>query len=134
MDYILASALRQYGSLPDTVISYDIVCFWEKYFLDRFRSFPDHIKFEIPEGVKELRYAIPKYHFRAHREEGHNKFSLHYMTGVGHVCGEQIERTWPKHSEIANSTQEMGHGSREDTIGDHLGFTNWCIMVKLGKL
>ena len=106
MDYILASALRQYGRLPDTIISYDIVCFWEKYFLERFRSFPYHIKFEIPQGVKELRYAIPKYHFRAHREEGHNKFSFHYMKGVGRVCGEQIERTWPKHSEIAGSTQE----------------------------
>jgi hypothetical protein len=132
MDYILASCLKTWGELPDTMVSYDIVCFWEKLFRERLKNFPDHIKFEVPTGRNGLRYAIPKYHFRAHKEEGHNKYSLHYLKGVGRVCGEQIERTWPKHSEIAGSTQEMGPGSRKDTIGDHLAYTNWCITRKLG--
>ena len=133
MDYIVASALKNYGIIPDTILSYNIVCFWEKHLLQRLLTIPDHIKFELPAGVGPLRYAIPKYHFRAHKEEGHNKYSFNYMKGVGRVCGEQIERTWPKHSEVAGSTGAMGPGSREDTLSDHLGYTNWCIMTGLGK-
>ena len=133
MDYIVASCLKIYGELPKTVTSYDIVCYWSKLFLERMKMFPDHIKFNIPQGPGGLRYAIPKYHFRAHKEEGHNKFSFHYMNGVGRVCGEQIERTWPKHSELAGSTSEMGHGARQNTLDDHLGCSNWRVVTNLGK-
>ena len=114
------------------VLSYDIICQWVINWLKRWsaNNFPSHLRIEIPHG--ELHYVIPKYHFNGHKEEGHNKYSLNYMPGVGRVCGEQIERTWPKHSEIAGSTTEMGPGSRRDTIVDHLGFTNWRITISFG--
>ena len=132
MDFIVATALKIYGELPPLVISYDIVCQWALRFLERIRNFPVHLQVELPNGPGELRFAIPKYHFRAHKEEGHNKYSLHLMKGVGRVCGEQIERTWPKHSETAGSTREMGPGSRHDTLEDHFNYTNWRVLVSLG--
>ena len=114
------------------VLTYDIACQFELYFVQRLESFPSHLQIELPSGPGELRWAIPKYHFRAHKEEGHNQYSLHLMSGVGRVCGEQIERTWPKHSETAGSTREMTPGNRKDTLQDHFQHTNWCIYVSMG--
>ena len=132
MDYSVASTLKALGIIPRLVISYDIVCQWAIRFLERILLFPPHVQPELPQGPGELWYAIPKYHFRAHKEEGHTQYSLHYMHGVGRVCGEQIERTWPKHSETAGSTREMAPGSRHDTLEDHFGYTNWRVLVSLG--
>ena len=132
MDYIVCSTLALEPRIIRLVLSYDIVCQWAEYFLQRIANFPAHVRITLPDGPGDLRYAIPKYHFRAHKEEGHTQYSLHYMTGVGRVCGEQIERTWPKHSETAGSTREMGPGSRHDTLEDHFGYTNWRVVVSLG--
>ena len=136
MDFIVGAALklmRDAGALPPLVLSYDIVCQWALKFLERLRGLPDQARVELPNGPGELRFAIPKYHFRAHKEEGHTQYSLNLMPGVGRVCGEQIEWTWPKHSETAGSTKEMGHGSRRDTLEDHFGYTNWCVLISLGE-
>ena len=135
MDYIVSSALKlaaRVGQLPPLVISYDIVCQWAIRFLERLRSLPEQASADLPSGPGELRFAIPKYHFRAHKEEGHTQYSLNLMPGVGRVCGEQIERTWPKHSETAGSTREMRPGSRKDTLEDHFGYTNWSVLVSMG--
>ncbi|KAF7797869.1 hypothetical protein EIP86_009075, partial [Pleurotus ostreatoroseus] len=132
MDYIVASTLSLRNEHTPTVISYDIACQWAIHLKRRWQEFPSHLQVELPEG--ELRYAIPKYHFRAHKTKGHNQYSLHLMKGVGRVCGEQIERNWPKHSETAASTREMGPGSRHDTLEDHFGYANWRVYVNLGQL
>lgn len=133
MDYIVISMLNLRGELTKLVISYDIVCQWALFFRERIKTFPTHMQIELPQGVDELRYAIPKYHFRAHKEKGHNQYSLNLIHGVGRSCGEQIERNWPKHSETAASTREMGPGSRHDTLEDHFGYANWRVYVSLGK-
>ena len=132
MDYLVAACLKFRLVLTLLLISYDIVCQWALRFAERMRTLPPHVRVELPTAPGELRYAIPKYHLRAHKEEGHNKYSLNLMPGVGRVCGEQIERTWPKHSETAGSTREMGPGSRHDTLEDHFGYTNWRVFVSLG--
>ena len=133
MDYLVAATLKLRIVLTLLLISYDIVCQWARYFAERMQRLPVAVQVELPTQPGELRYAIPKYHLRAHKEEGHNQYSLHLMKGVGRVCGEQIERTWPKHSETAGSTREMGPGSRRDTLEDHFGYTNWRVYVSLGQ-
>ena len=114
------------------VISYDIACQWATHFLSRVDTLPEHLRFEIPDGG-QLRYAIPKFHFRAHKGEGHDQFSLHLMPGVGRVDGEEIERNWSRHNQVAYSTREMGPGSRHDTLEDHFGSANWQKFVGIGR-
>lgn len=131
MDYIVVSGLKAYGELPEKLFkTYDIACMYGEHFEERIKLFPPHVQITLPTGG--VTYAIPKYHFRAHKEKEHSQFSLHLLKGVGRVCGEQIERTWPKHSETAGSTREMGPGSRHDTLEDHFGYTNWRVFVTIG--
>ena len=90
MDYIVGSALKLMaaaGMLPPLVLSYDIVCQWALKFLERLRGLLEQARVELPAGPQELRYTIPKYHFRAHKEEGHTQYSLNLMPGIGRVCG-----------------------------------------------
>ena len=123
MDYIFASAYRFLNANGKITVSYDIACQWAKQVLFRLARLPDHVRLEIPEG--ELRYVIPKYHWRAHKEADHNRYSLNYLPGSARIDGEEIERVWAKQDAIAASTREMGPGSRHDTLEDHFGWTNW---------
>ncbi|KAF7796504.1 hypothetical protein EIP86_007682 [Pleurotus ostreatoroseus] len=131
MDYIFLSALSHVGRRLRKVASYDITCQWIVHLLECMREFPAHLHIHVPDG--EIRYVIPKYHFRAHREENHNKFSLNLLPGVGRTDGEEIERNWSRHDGTAGSTREMGPGSRHDTLEDHFGFANWQKFVKIGE-
>ena len=84
VDYVFLSSLIGVTILY-LLATYDIACQFELYFVQRLESFPSHLQIELPSGPGELRWAIPKYHFRAHKEEGHNQYSLHLMSGVGRV-------------------------------------------------
>ncbi|GJE98768.1 CxC2 domain-containing protein [Phanerochaete sordida] len=130
VDYVMASFLALYGQRPSSVFSYDIACQWAKHFRERIQSFPAHLRVELPEG--EVRYAIPKYHFNAHKEKDHNQYSLNLMPGVGRTDGEEPERNWSRHDGAAPSTREMGPGSREDTLEAHFDFANWRKYVDMG--
>ena len=114
------------------VISYDIACQWATNFSARVKNLPEHVRFEVPTGG-QLRYAIPKFHFRAHKPEGHDQFSFYVMLGVGRVDGEEIERNWSRNNNVAYSTREMGPGSRHDTLEDHFAFANWQKYTGLGE-
>ncbi|KAF7797546.1 hypothetical protein EIP86_008746 [Pleurotus ostreatoroseus] len=132
MDYLVLSALRALGELPPLVLSYDVICQWIIHFWQRVQEFSEDLRID-PENVN-FRYAIPMYHFRAHKEKDHNKYSLHLLEGVGRSCCEGIERNWPKHEETAASTREMGPGSRHDTLEDHFQYANWRVYTSLGSL
>ena len=132
MDYLVLSTLRALGVLPPLVLSYDIVCQWCLNFWERVLEFPEPLRLE--QDQVDIRYAIPMYHFRAHKEKGHNKYSLHLLEGVGRSCCEGIERNWPKHEETAASTREMGPGSRHDTLEDHFQYANWRVYTSIGEL
>ena len=133
MDYIVAAALKAWGDISSLVISYDIVCQWAKWFLERLCQMPPHLQITLPSGPGELRYAIPKYHWRAHKEKDHHQYSLNLLPGVSRTCAETPESTWAKHEGTASSTREMGPGSRLDTLEDHFGFCNWRIVVNMGE-
>lgn len=55
------------------------------------------------------------------------------MPGVGRTDGEEIERSWARHSGTASSTREMGPGSRHDTLEDHFGWSNWMKYSSMGE-
>lgn len=125
MDYLLASVITRLNpaGLP-LVLSYDIIC---QYMINLWRriadvKFPSHLRVTIPSG--DLRYAIPKYHFRGHKELGHNRFSLNLMKAAGRTDGEEVERNWARNNDTAASTREMGPGSREDTLEVHFDNVN----------
>ena len=59
--------------------------------------------------------------------------SLNFKPGVGRPDGEGIERSWAEMNQVANSTKEMGPGSRHDTLDNHFGHHNWRKYVSLGK-
>lgn len=131
IDYVVASYLSLFGRRANTVLSYDIACQWAVNLKSRIAKFPTHLQIDLPEG--EVRYAIPKYHFNAHKEKDHNKYSLNLMKGVGRTDGEEIERNWSRHDGTASSTREMGPGSREDTLESHFGYANWRKYTALGE-
>ncbi|GJF00762.1 CxC2 domain-containing protein [Phanerochaete sordida] len=124
IDYITMCALLHIpppSELP-LVLSYDIMCQWIRWLLQRIAALPSHLQIVLPVG--EVRYAIPKYHLNGHKEEGHNQYSLNFMLGVGRTDGEEVERGWSRFDATAASTREMGPGSREETLEDHFLFNN----------
>ena len=132
VDYVIASAWKLLPYALRRVISYDIACQWATHFASRVEALPAHVRFDVPQGT-QLRYAIPKFHYRAHKHDNHDQFSLHLQPGVGRVDGEEVERGWSRHNQIAYSTREMGPGSRQDTLEDHFGNANWQKNIGIGE-
>ena len=131
MDYIFASVLSHYDHFPPLIISYDIACQWSVHLRERLLNLPSHLRIELPD--ENLRYAIPKYHFNAHKASGHTGYSLNLMRGAGRTDGEEIERSWARHNQTSASTREMGPGSREDTLEDHFNYANFRKYVDMGE-
>jgi hypothetical protein len=94
---------------------------------------PDDIQIPIAAAVAAFLFAIPKFHAPAHEEKCSTPHSLNLMPGVGRTDGEGIERNWAEMNRVANSTKEMGPGSRHDTLDDHFGHHNWRKLTGLGK-
>ena len=130
MDWIVRSAIALFEGLTPLVLSYDIVCQWAIYLAQRLAALPPHLQIELPTG-NDLRYAIPKYHFNAHKTKNHNQYSLNLLR-VGRTDGEEVERNWSHHNQAATSTREMGPGSRQGTLEDHFGYANWRKCTELG--
>lgn len=132
MDYIVASTLGHYdGWYPPMVLSYDIACQWAIFLLQQLKEFPPHLRIELPS--KDLCFAIPKYHFNAHKIKDHNQYSL-YLIPAGQSDAEEPERGWSRNNPIAGSTKEMGPGSREDKLQDHMNYNNHRKYTTMGKL
>jgi hypothetical protein len=94
-------------------------------------SFPD--SWAVNLHAVKLRYAVPKFHLPAHIKKCHQDYSFNYMKEVGRTDGEAPERGWAKINGLSHSTREMGPGSRQDTINDHFGDTNWKKVIGMGK-
>lgn len=62
------------------------------------------------------------------------QYSFNLTKGIGRTNGEVPERGWANINPAAQSTKEMGLGSRHDTLDDHFGDWNWKKMIKLGKV
>ncbi|KAJ7815837.1 hypothetical protein B0H13DRAFT_2242544 [Mycena leptocephala] len=129
MDYLFFSSLI--GITVITIVaSYDIACQWSRNFLTRAKAMPDAMK--LPNWIKML-FKVPKFHLPPHVKECHGPYSFNYTKGVGRTDGEGVERNWSWLNHAARSISVMGPGSREDTIDDLCGFSNWKKTVDFGN-
>ncbi|KAG6807043.1 hypothetical protein H0H92_009022, partial [Tricholoma furcatifolium] len=110
MDYLLLSSLKD-TKIESVVISYDIAS----------------------SSIKDITFLVPKFHLPAHIEECNLSYSFNLTRGMGRTDGEAPERGWANINPIAQSTKEMGPGSRRDTIDDHFNDWNWKKKIQLGK-
>jgi hypothetical protein len=128
MDYILLGALAPIALLS-IFVSYDIACQFKVKFHERMAKLPKDI--HIPDNVS-MDWGIPKCHCPMHKVRCQAPHSLNLKPGVGRTYGEGIEWSWAEMNLVANSTKEMGPGSRHDTLDDHFGHHNWRKKVRLG--
>jgi hypothetical protein len=123
MDYIFSSILCHKDPRLRKIISYDIVCQWWKYLLERMQKLPPLVRMTLI--LEMFRFVIPKMHIHAHTMECQVKFSLNLVPGSGQTDGEGIERPWASIGAIATSTRVSGPGARHDSLDDHWSFWNW---------
>ncbi|KAJ7439837.1 hypothetical protein FB451DRAFT_1344179 [Mycena latifolia] len=116
--------------LLSIVASYDIACQWSRNFWERMKKMPAHLW--LPSGTK-VQFKVPKFHLPPHVKKCHGLFSLNYTKWVGRTDGEGVERNWSWLNMAARSISVMGPGSRDDTIDDFCGFSNWQKTVGLGN-
>lgn len=132
MDYFFYSSLAN-TAIKMIVVSYDIACQWSCNFQKRMSScFPQ--SWAINQSAVDIRFLVPKFHLPAHIAKCHQDYSFNYTRGVGRTDGEAPERGWSNLNDLAYSTREMGPGSRQDTIEDHLGDRNWMKVVGMGNV
>ncbi|KAK0462322.1 uncharacterized protein EV420DRAFT_1734532 [Desarmillaria tabescens] len=120
MDYFVLSTLTC-DMPPDLVISYNIACQWHKNLFVRISKYP----MDLQPGQLEhnILYLVPKFHLLAHILKCRNNFSFNFSA----------KRTWAATNALANSTKEMGPGSRQDTHDDHFGDYNWRKIVIMAQ-
>ena len=114
------------------VFSYDIACQWHKNLWERMKIFPPEEA--LSNSVKSVLFLVLKFHLPAHVEACNLQFSFNLTKGVGRTDGEAPERGWANINPAAQSTKEMGPGTRRDTLDDHFGDWNWKKTIKLGML
>jgi len=128
-DYIFLKTLFA-TAVMFLVISYDIACQWHKNLWERMQIFaPEEA---LSSSVRSVLFLVPKFHLPAHVEACNLQFSFNLTKGVGRTDGEAPERGWANINPAAQSTKEMGPGTRRDTLDDHFGDWNWKKTIKLG--
>ncbi|KAG6825678.1 hypothetical protein H0H92_002841 [Tricholoma furcatifolium] len=130
MDYLILSSLKD-TEIESLVLSYDIVCQWSINWHDRMMSYPRGL--QASSSIKEITFLVPKFHLPAHIEECNLSYSFNLTRGMGRTDGEAPEHGWVNINPIAQSTKEMGPGSRRDTIYNHFNDWNWKKKIQLGK-
>ncbi|KAF8191761.1 hypothetical protein BJ912DRAFT_1021968 [Pholiota molesta] len=128
MDYFILSSLHN-TQIERIVFSYDIACQWSRNLLKRCSMYP--LNSLSPGNNIEVVYAVPKFHLPAHIAPCRANYSFNFLPGVGRTDGESPERGWAAANGIANSTREMGPGSRSDTLDDHFTDYNWRKITSL---
>jgi hypothetical protein len=129
MDYMYFSSLRG-TKVQRLVVSYDIACQWHLNLLERMKQVPEPLR--LSPTIQSITYLIPKFHLPAHIKKCNLLFSFNLTPGVGRTDGEAPERGWSDINPVAQSTKEMGPGSRRDTLDDHFNDWNWKKIVNLG--
>ncbi|KAJ7880718.1 hypothetical protein B0H14DRAFT_3082659 [Mycena olivaceomarginata] len=131
MDWIIACILKHIDGRLCKIVSYDVVCQWWRYLKQRLLTLPTAVRYHLV--LKLVRFVIPKMHIKGHLIGCQDEFSLDRTPRSGQTCGEGIEQPWVHIGGVGTSTQEMGLGSREDTLNGHWGSWNWQKLVGLGE-
>lgn len=90
-------------------------------------------QFQFIAGQRVVVFCVPKFHLLAHILACQIAFSFNYTKDVGRTDGEAPERGWDDVNGAAGMTQEMGPGSRRDTLDDFLGDRNWKKVTRMGE-
>ncbi|KAF7298285.1 CxC2 domain-containing protein [Mycena chlorophos] len=129
MDYIFASMLRHVSRLLRKVISYDIVCQWNKKIFKRLAELPVFLKVVL---LREFtRFVVPKLHILGHTLDCKSKYDLNLIPGSGQTDAEGIERAWASAGGLSGSTRMMGPGARCDMLDAYWAFWNWTKVLGL---
>jgi hypothetical protein len=131
MDYLVLSSLK-FSPLETLIVSYDIVCQWNKNLWERMKTYPHSIQLNRHSELVVV-FLVPKFHLPAHIEKCQKQFSFNLTPHVGRTDGEAPERGWANSNPLSSSTKEMGPGSRRDTLDDHFGDWNYKKVIGLGK-
>jgi hypothetical protein len=81
MDYIFGSILCHKDPQVRKIVSYDIVCQWWKYLLERLTKLPKLVQMMLI--LEMFRFVIPKMHIHSHTLDCQVKFSLNLVPGSG---------------------------------------------------
>ena len=127
MDYFFLSSIQR-NCPVNLVVSYDIACQWSKNLDKRINLYGESDAFQ----KLSTTFAIPKAHLPVHQDSCKEEYSFNFLPRMGRTDGEPPERGWAATNAIANSTKEMGPGSRRDTLDDHFGDYNWRKITNLG--
>ncbi|THU99859.1 hypothetical protein K435DRAFT_658235 [Dendrothele bispora CBS 962.96] len=131
-DFIVASILRHISILLIIIFSYDIVCQWSKKLINRLKNLPPMVRLNL--ALRAVKFVIPKLHILGHLISCQAKFSLSFTAGAGQTDAESIERLWSGLGGVSTSIKEMGPGSHQDTLEDHIGYWNWNKVINMGDL
>ena len=129
MDYLYFSSLRD-TKIKRLVVSYDIACQWHLNLFNRMEIMPESLR--LSPTIEAITYLIPKFHLPAHIKKCNLMFSFNLTRRLGRTDGEAPERGWSDINPVAQSTKEMGPGSRCDTLDDHFNDWNWKKIINFG--
>ncbi|KAF7970355.1 hypothetical protein HWV62_24332 [Athelia sp. TMB] len=121
MDYLFLTSILGCALLIMN-ISYDICCQWGIHLRTQMAEYPEEYWVDLTRVAWV--FLVPKFHLPAHIERCQTTFSFNFTWHVGRTDGEAPERGWADINAAAGSTQEMGPGSRQDTLDDHFGDWN----------
>lgn len=110
------------------LFSYDIVCQWSRKLPTRMQQLPECMRLSAQQ-LKNSTFVVPKLHLWGHGMKCQVKYSLNLLRWSARTDGEGIERFWAFLNPLSMSTREMGAGSRQDTIDDHVRWWNWRKIV-----
>ncbi|KAF8149531.1 hypothetical protein B0H34DRAFT_734180 [Crassisporium funariophilum] len=102
MDSVFFGLLKDIDLL-EIVVSYNIMCQWSKHVWDWMAKYLHKMHINA-DNTTQFYFYIPKFPPRPHHG---------------------MPRGWSHINPVATSTQEMGPGSRRDTLNDHFGDWNW---------
>ncbi|KAH7903172.1 hypothetical protein BJ138DRAFT_1107892, partial [Hygrophoropsis aurantiaca] len=111
-------------------VSYDIACQWSRNLKTRLGVYGATHDFDFENKV--MTFLVPKFHLPAHVMRCQTRFSFNLTKGMGRTNGEAVECGWANINPAASSTQEMGPGSRRNTLDDYFGNWNWKKGYHLG--
>jgi Kyakuja-Dileera-Zisupton transposase len=131
IDYAICRALnaKNMRGIKRTLLIYDIMCQWAKWFLERVKESP---YLEVPEGLEILK-AIGDFHVKGHMKDCLTRFGLAFIDGVGIIDGEVLETLWSVLNESSRSTRAATLAHRAEILDDHMNHSNWKKLVGTGK-
>jgi hypothetical protein len=131
IDYAICQALNadNMKGIKRTLLIYDIMCQWAKWFLERLKESPF---LEIPEGLEILK-AIGDFHVKGHVKDCLTRFGLAFIDGVGIIDGEILETLWSVLNESSRSTRGATLAHRAEILDDHMNHSNWKKLVGIGR-